>query len=183
MAMKSCKECKKEISTDAKQCPNCGKKNPTGGISKIKIGLGVLAVLVVIRAASGGGGSSGASTSNTSIAGSPAPAQAPTRVAMSVDNRKLWKDYDANEVAADGTYKGQLLKVTGVVASIDKDFMDDIVLHLASPNEFMNTMASMEKAETAKSGALSKGQTVALLCTGNGRVVGTPALRDCRFAE
>lgn len=26
MAMKKCKECGKEISKDAKVCPNCGKK-------------------------------------------------------------------------------------------------------------------------------------------------------------
>lgn len=31
MALKPCKECKKEISTEAKVCPNCGKRNPTAG--------------------------------------------------------------------------------------------------------------------------------------------------------
>ena len=28
MALKACIECKKQISTDANPCPNCGKKNP-----------------------------------------------------------------------------------------------------------------------------------------------------------
>src|SRR5260221_286291 len=86
MAMKACRECKKEISSDAKQCPNCGKKNPTGKTSKLAIGLGVLGLLVVIRASSGG--SSTASTSNASVVGAPAaaPVAAP---AMVVDNRKL----------------------------------------------------------------------------------------------
>jgi hypothetical protein len=184
MAMKSCKECKKEISTDAKQCPSCGKKNPTGGSSKLKIGLGIVAVLVVIRAASGG--SSNTSTANASMANATTATTtvktvAVPVVAMPVDNRKLWNDYEANEVAADATYKGKALKVSGVVASIDKDFMDNVVLRLASPNEFMSTMATMEHSETARSAALNKGQTVALLCTGKGRLMGSPALDDCRF--
>jgi len=29
MALKACRECGKEISTGAKRCPNCGKKDPT----------------------------------------------------------------------------------------------------------------------------------------------------------
>lgn len=29
MALKPCKECKQEVSTKAKSCPNCGAKNPT----------------------------------------------------------------------------------------------------------------------------------------------------------
>ena len=28
MALKPCRECQKEISTDAKACPNCGKRSP-----------------------------------------------------------------------------------------------------------------------------------------------------------
>jgi RNA polymerase subunit RPABC4/transcription elongation factor Spt4 len=30
MALKPCRECKREVSTDAKACPHCGKANPTG---------------------------------------------------------------------------------------------------------------------------------------------------------
>lgn len=39
MALKKCKECDKEISTDAKVCPNCGKKQKK---------FGCLAILLVI---------------------------------------------------------------------------------------------------------------------------------------
>jgi predicted amidophosphoribosyltransferase len=46
MAMKACKECKKEISTDANPCPHCGKKNPHGS-SKILVFGGVLGVAAV----------------------------------------------------------------------------------------------------------------------------------------
>lgn len=102
---------------------------------------------------------------------------------MTVDAVKLWKDYDANEVAADGVYKGKILQVTGTVASIDKNIMGDIVLHLKSPNEFMNTMATLKKTETSKAAALNKGAKVTLLCKGKGRLLGSPALGDCTISE
>jgi hypothetical protein len=55
MAMKACKECKKEVSTEAKVCPNCGKKNPTRSFSLLKwigitlFGLFVLGMIVEVN--------------------------------------------------------------------------------------------------------------------------------------
>src|SRR5689334_14300460 len=44
MAMKPCKECGHEISTEATTCPHCGKKNPTG-VRTSPIALGCLALI------------------------------------------------------------------------------------------------------------------------------------------
>ncbi len=44
MAMKPCKECGREISTEATTCPHCGKKNPTG-VRTSPIALGCLALI------------------------------------------------------------------------------------------------------------------------------------------
>lgn len=44
MALKPCKECKREISTEAKACPHCGKKNPTSRTTS----LGLVLIGVVI---------------------------------------------------------------------------------------------------------------------------------------
>ena len=57
MAMKRCKECGEEISSSAKTCPKCGKKQ--GGIGKVIL---ILLVLVVIIAAAGSGTSSNKGT-------------------------------------------------------------------------------------------------------------------------
>lgn len=124
--------------------------------------------------------SAGQATQPTQPA-TPAPAARPQPSAISVTNQKLWNDYEANEVSADNAYKGKRLRVTGTVASITKDFMDDIVIHLASPNEFMNTMATMAKSESATAAGMRKGNKVTVLCEGNGRIIGTPALGDCTF--
>ncbi|MDF3821694.1 hypothetical protein P3G55_17450 [Leptospira sp. 96542] len=51
MALKPCRECKKEVSTEAKTCPHCGTPNPTKKEPTLKekvIGAAVLAVLVLV---------------------------------------------------------------------------------------------------------------------------------------
>lgn len=48
MPLKPCKECGKEISTDAKSCPHCGKRSPTrSSTSPVLAVLGVVVVLGV----------------------------------------------------------------------------------------------------------------------------------------
>lgn len=100
---------------------------------------------------------------------------------MQVDAVRLWQDYDANEVAADNLYKGKMLAVSGTVRSIDKDFLDNIVIRLATPNQFMSVMATMEDYESGKAASLSKGQAVAVVCKGAGMIIGAPVLHGCRM--
>ena len=52
MALKTCKECNLQVSSDAKACPHCGKKNPTGSGVNVKwvlIGVLVLSVYTAIN--------------------------------------------------------------------------------------------------------------------------------------
>lgn len=108
----------------------------------------------------------------------PAP---PPEQAIRVSAIDLWDTYHANEVAADNQYKDRLLLVDGSVKSIDKDFMDNIVVRLRSRNEFMGTMAKVEDSEKSRAAALRKGQKVTLECRGGGMVMGSPSLRSCTF--
>src|ERR671920_508557 len=49
MALRPCNECEREISTDAKSCPHCGKRNPTKvPISGRELGLWLLVVFVLV---------------------------------------------------------------------------------------------------------------------------------------
>jgi len=49
MALKACRECGKEVSTEAKQCPNCGVAHPTSQMSSgTKGALGCLAVIGLV---------------------------------------------------------------------------------------------------------------------------------------
>jgi len=47
MALKPCRECEKEVATDATTCPHCGCKSPVANAEVILKGVGVLVVLAV----------------------------------------------------------------------------------------------------------------------------------------
>jgi hypothetical protein len=101
--------------------------------------------------------------------------------AMQVDAVKLWRDYDANEVSADATYKGRALDVAGVVAAIEKDAFGNLILGLRAPNPYMSTRATMRASEYAAMARLSKGARVTVRCIGAGKMIGIPILEECTF--
>ena len=92
---------------------------------------------------------------------------------------ELWREYQANEVAADSKYKGKTLLVSGEVVGIDKDFLDNAVLSLRTRNEFMSVKATLDDSQKSGAASLSKGSMVSLLCKGNGAILGSPTLKDC----
>lgn len=98
---------------------------------------------------------------------------------LMLDNRILWDDYHANEVAADQKYKGRTLIVSGRVDSIDKNFLDELVVRLRSSNPYMTTMAELDKEQEDVAARLRKGAEIDMRCTGGGMVVGSPVLRKC----
>lgn len=50
MALKPCRECKQEVSTEAKACPNCGTPKPTTPKASAKETLATLVVLILLVA-------------------------------------------------------------------------------------------------------------------------------------
>jgi hypothetical protein len=50
MALKPCRECKREISTDARRCPHCGARNPTdpGGTHPFTRVMALLALVALV---------------------------------------------------------------------------------------------------------------------------------------
>jgi hypothetical protein len=90
MALKPCKECGQQISTEAKTCPHCGKANPTGKLSFAQIGCLSIIVLWLIGRITAGNldtpttTSTPTSSSFTSSAPAPDP-KASVRNALKVD--------------------------------------------------------------------------------------------------
>lgn len=101
---------------------------------------------------------------------------------VAVDASRLWRDYNANEVAADNKYGGHEILVQGTVQSIEKDFMNSVILELRSSNQFMPTRAYLNSADVTQAARMSKGQRVLLTCTCKGKVVGSPVLKSCSIA-
>lgn len=98
---------------------------------------------------------------------------------LQVTTQQLLAAYEANEVAADSQYKNKALAVTGRVAGINKDFTDSVYVELDTGEMFQNVHARGIADDVAIN--LQKGQQVILECTGNGFVVLSPQLKDCRL--
>ena len=149
----------------------------------VKIGATAFIVLLLVIGSAGS-----KQTSPPTTAAPPTVNPVPVRTAappkqpdLSVSANTLFNEYQANEVAADEKFKGKRLLVSGKVASIDKGVMGGLHLRLATSNEFMSVMCSMEDSEKATVAKLQKGESVNVLCEGNGMVIGSPSLDDCVF--
>lgn len=77
------------------------------------------------------------------VAKKEAAAKAEAASTLQVAAGELFSAYHENEVAADDRYKGKKLLVIGTVASIDKDFLDNINVQLRTSNQFMPVAATM----------------------------------------
>lgn len=186
MALKPCQGCKTEVDTTAKSCPKCGRPDPAAlPTSKIwKIVLPVLAIGALIKICSSiPSPESRESVHRRSAESAAEPKEERSAPTIQISAMSLYKAYDENEVAADEQYKGKRLLISGTVTSIDKDFLDNIVLVLKGPNQFMGTHATLEKSEKSGASSLHKGDSVTLACTCKGRIVGSPSLGDCAFAH
>lgn len=104
---------------------------------------------------------------------------------VAIDVRAIDLDaaYDANEVAADMKYKGRVLRVTGKVASIGKNFMDEVVVNLGTRNQFQSVTAGVDASAIDRAATLRKGQLITLVCVGAGRVVSSAVLSGCQIED
>ena len=79
---------------------------------------------------------------------------------------KLYKEYNANEIAADEKYKGKIIEVTGVIRDIGNDIMDNPYITLVGDEYFGDIQCYFnEKSVVAK---LSKGKRITVIgsCSG-----------------
>ena len=100
----------------------------------------------------------------------------------SVPVTTLFKDYHANEVAADQKYKGKRLVYSGQISGIKKGAFGEIYIELRTPNQFMSAHAYLIKEQEAIAASLAKGQKVRWECKGDGLLIGSPMLKDCKPA-
>lgn len=107
----------------------------------------------------------------------------PEETSTHITASDLWSEYDANEVLADRKYKGHLLLVTGVVDSIDKDFMDQPHVSLKGNDVIGTVRCSFSKDQEDVLMGLSKGQTVSVIGKCDGRLLGDPEISGCSVAR
>jgi hypothetical protein len=123
--------------------------------------------------------SSGDPESSSSGYGSDSESGTAATPEISVTASELYRDYDANEVAADSRYRGRRLAVSGTVEEIRKDFLDNTILDLDTPNRFSSVRAELDDSQTTMAESLSKGTLITVVCEGRGSTMGSPILDDC----
>lgn len=136
-----------------------------------KVVVGVVIFFIAISFFANKSESTGNSTS-TKAAAIPAPS------AIVVNAKKLFSDYNSNEVAADEMYKGKQIELTGTVESINKDMMDDIYVSIGV-GDFKNIHCTINKEYKSNAAQLKKGQTVTVQGEGGTMIVGTPVIDNC----
>jgi hypothetical protein len=150
-----------------------------------------LALALIILFASPSSNSNSASTNqaepSTLVSSQEQPVQetqeaAPAPSAIQVSAQDLFRHYEANEVAADRNFKGQILEVSGSVKGIDSGMGDGANVEFNVGDEYgFNTVTATGDANFDNFAAtLSKGQQLTLRCTGAGEVIGQPMLNDCQ---
>jgi hypothetical protein len=122
------------------------------------------------------------STSPEKASQAAAPEVSPDGI-VSVGAVRLWKDYQENEVAADGRYKGKRLRVSGTLVSVERDIYGNPVLHLFSGNPVFLTMATLERAYLPDAAQLKKGNKIVVRCIGAGVNMRMPQLERCMLLE
>lgn len=147
MALKPCKECKKEVSTSAKLCPHCGVKNPGTTTGQMLLGvIGLCAVVAAIATSCGDdkkeattaatASSAPAADTNppapvTSTAPAPAPAKdlgiTPEAFRKSYNAQvgqidKSWRvaEFDVSPGSVRDTFTAKLGAGASIVGSVDK---------------------------------------------------------------
>ena len=81
-----------------------------------------------------------------------------TPVDIEVSARKLFADYQANEIAADETYNGKILQVSGTIRDIGNDLLDNAYISIAGDQYFGDVQCFIaDKAVVSK---LRKGSFV-----------------------
>ena len=91
---------------------------------------------------------------------------ADTKPNLIVSAKKLYKDYNANEIAADEKYKGKIIEVTGVIRDIGNDIMDNAYVTLVGDQYFGDIQCYFSEKSVVAS--LSKGKRITIIgsCSG-----------------
>jgi len=103
--------------------------------------------------------------------------------AMKVTASELFAAYQANEMAAQKAFEGEVLEVSGTIDGVDLDFNDDPIVKLRTQNQFMPVSVYLTDATKEQAASYSKGQKVTLLCQDISEVLSMPQLKECTPVE
>ena len=102
------------------------------------------------------------------------------RVDIKISAKKLYREYDSNEVLADEKYKGKQIAVTGVISDIGKDIFNDPYITL-SGGYLDNVNCYFDKESIKIISKIRKGQKLTVIGKCNGKVITDVIIKDCEI--
>lgn len=198
MALIKCSECNTEVSDAAPSCPQCGhpvaadiarkrariaadKRTKRNAIIALCV-IGVVGLLMTLPRKGTPPNEAVGHVAEPEAAPAVPPLRA-TKPVFEITASRLYDMYETNEVAADDLMRGKIVHVGGRVQSIDKDFMDHVVIHLETSNEFSSAMMRLADQEKPTAATLRKGESVVISCNRIARVLNSPSGSDCTFVR
>jgi hypothetical protein len=147
--------------------------------------LGLIVLAVVVTVGSSGGedgstdGSAGSDGSNTA-----ARNEGPAKPDMKVEAKKILREFEENEAAADGKYGGKTLQVSGVVDKVDTEMFDDeqYVVRVGAGTDFDLITVNCNDQSAKDVASIKKGQDIVVVGRfDDGGDFGVE-LKDCKIA-
>lgn len=165
--LKSCKECSKEVSEDAKKCPHCGKDLRNWFMRhKVITFIGCFIIIAIIGNVAGGN-----QKASTSIATQSQQAQKlqeeqnkTQEEIIAISSEDLAKAFKDNEIKANNQYRDKIAKITGKVKDIGEALGYTYII-LSSGKDFEITDIQCffdDKNEISKIANLNKGDIVSV---------------------
>jgi tRNA_anti-like len=105
------------------------------------------------------------------------PQQAPPAGFMTA--AELWGLYNLDRPEADARFKDKPVAITGTVGDVRRDYRGNILLRLVAGDSFESVRATVVAHDRGTMTVPTRGQTVALRCTGRGALIGSPLLEGC----
>lgn len=104
----------------------------------------------------------------------------PMKPPMDITASLLSQEYATNKVAAEQRFRGNVVKITGIVQRVGADDGDLAVL-LEGMNSRTSVVAFLGPQQEEKAATIHQGDAVALFCGGDKIVSGNPTLRGCHI--
>lgn len=127
MAMVQCKECGKDVSSSATQCPHCGKKLKLGAVKKLILGIvGLFVFILIIGAIVGNDSQPPAANDQTQVAETGNQAESGQQEQVAAPTEKKW--VIVSQLTGTGEKKGPAFTLTGAEARIRYELGGDIAM-------------------------------------------------------
>jgi hypothetical protein len=101
-----------------------------------------------------------------------------------VGARLLYKQYDANPIAADAKYRYKTMTIAGVISDIDRDILGNPYIILRGDEYgFQGVQCTFSTEHEEVIATLKKGQTIAIIGEIKGTFLINIMVDDCQFTE